>query len=364
MLQGIAPGTEDLAKAGPTSADEHRRTTTVASGALTLIKALKLPATPRVYELCYAYATGEYPTVNIAVNDLLNRHAAVGDAAIEQIAAQYVSHGDARDELHSVGAHVAQEIARVLGSIETMTTTIGTCSEGFANTGEAYSGRQRDAVVAGVKRLLQSSSKIDDEQRKLEAALSASNSEIKSLRDQLQKIRDARGSDPLTRLPNRQEFKPMLAKAIGETVEQGTALCLAVGDIDEFTAFNETWGYDRGDQVLRLVAMEMRQKVGESGTVVRSGGAQFAVILPGASVNEAGSVAENIRRSVMKREVTIRSTGQKLGRIGMSFGIASARRSDTGDSLAARSQACLRSAKAFGRNRVICENDPAIAAVA
>jgi diguanylate cyclase len=155
----------------------------------------------------------------------------------------------------------------------------------------------------------------------------------------------------------------MLAKAIRKAAERGTSLCLAMGDIDGFTAFSETWGYDRGDQVLRLVAAEMKQKVAKAGTVVRSGGAQFAVILLGMSVNDAGAIAENVRRAVMKREVTIRSTGQKLGRVGISFGIASARGNDTGDSLAARAYACLRSAKALGRNRVICENDPALADV-
>ena len=331
---------------------------------MALIRELRLPATPRVYELCYAYASGEYPTVNIAVDGLRNRPVEVGDAAIEQIAAKYVSPGSVREELYAVGLRVAHEIERLLGSLDTMATTIGTCSDDCTDVGRAHAAAEhRDALLAGVRKLLQSSGRVDDDKRRLEAALSASNAEIGSLREQLQKIRSATGSDPLTGLPNRGEFKPLLQRAIGETAERGASLCVAAGDIDDFAAFNDIWGYDRGDQVLRLVAMEMKQKVAQ-GTVVRSGGAQFAVILPGASVDQAGAIAEDIRRSVMLREVTIRSTGQKLGRVAMSFGVASARADDTGETLAARTQACLRSAKTLGRNRVICENDPALAAVA
>jgi diguanylate cyclase (GGDEF)-like protein len=246
-----------------------------------------------------------------------------------------------------------------------MVATIGNCSDSFPNASEVYSlERQHDALIACTERLLQSSSKIDNQQHRLATALSASNSALESLRDQLKKIRSAPGTDPLTELPNRQEFMPLLAKAIGETARRGMSLCLVVGDIDNFTAFNENWGYDRGDQVLRLVAAEMKRKVGQSGTVVRSRGAQFAIILPDASVNEAGAIAENIYRSVMKREVRIRSTEQRLGRIGMSFGIASARLGDTPEALAARSRACLRMAKSPGCHRVIGENDPAMAHVA
>jgi len=342
--------------------DEIHRTSGIAEGAIALIKALKLPATPRVYELCYAYSTGEYPTVNIAINDLLNRKTAVGDATIEQIAARYISPGGEQDQLHSVGSRVAHEIERVLGSLNTMAFTIEGCSGEIATASQsAAASPRRETAMAGLTQLMQSSGKITGEQRRLEAMLNESNAEIGSLREQLRKIRDSAGSDPLTGLPNRRQCKPLLAKALAESAERGTPLCVAVSDIDGFSAFNEAWGYDRGDQVLQLVAAEMKQKAGKSGFVVRSGGAQFTVVLHGIPVSEARAIADNVCRSVMQREVKIRSTGQKLGRVGLSFGIAGAKPGDTGDTLSARAEVCLRSAKRLGGNRVICEDDPVLA---
>ena len=338
------------------AAGEHDRAASIASNALALIRSLQLPATPRVYELCYAYATGEYPMVKAAINNLLNRRVAVSLDMIEQIAAKYVSRGGIQDELVSVGSRVAHEVEQVLTTLDR--TDIGSAYDDFVRASAALSTtRHTDALLIDVKELQRTSIEIGEEKRKLEAQLNASNAELASLRAQLQKLQSTTGSDPVTGLPNRHEFKPLLKQAIGEAAGRDGSLCLLLADIDAFTSFNESWGYDRGDQVLCLVAMEIRQKVNQLGTAVRSGGAQFAVILPDTPVESVRAIAEQVRSAIMQREVMIRSTGEKLGRIGMSFGIASARRGDTTDSLTERTDENLRSAKMLGGNRVVCEND-------
>jgi diguanylate cyclase len=247
LLQKIAPF-DGLARSDA-AAGEPDHATSIANNALALIRSLQLPATPRVYELCYAYATGEYPTVRIAINDLLNRRVAVGSDMIEEIAAKYVSRRSIQDELDSVGSRVAHEVEQVLVTLDR--TNVGPAYDGFIQTSAALStARHPDALLTDVKELQRASAEIGEEQRKLEAQLNASNAELASLRAQLQKLQSATGSDTVTGLPNRHEFKPLLKQAVGETTA-----------IDAFTGFNESWGYDRGNQVLCLVAMEIRQKV-------------------------------------------------------------------------------------------------------
>ena len=68
------------ARAGAAASDEHERTMAVADAAMSQIRALALPATPRNYEIWYAYATGHYPTLNLIINDLLARRVALGEA--------------------------------------------------------------------------------------------------------------------------------------------------------------------------------------------------------------------------------------------------------------------------------------------
>ena len=133
-------------------------------------------------------------------------------------------------------------------------------------------------------------------------------------------------------------------------------------DIDHFKTFNDTWGHLTGDQVLRLVAMSMKQNVKGQDIAARYGGEEFAVILPNTVLRSGLTVADHIRRAVMSKELMKRSTGQNLGRVTISLGVATARKGDTAQSLIARADACLYAAKRNGRNRVICETDPEFAA--
>ena len=317
--------------------DEHERTMVFANRAMALIETFKLPVTPRIYEFCYAYATGEYPSLSHIFNDLLSRRARVDNETIEEIGARYVSPGGLEDQVYSVGVRVAHEVDRVLGALQTIITTMGASSGDFAqSTDSIEAARRRNALVAVVEKMMRSADVIDHEKRVLETQLDASNSEIHELREQLHHIRTAAMTDPLTELPNRKAFRRFLDEALIRTADRGGPLCLALCDIDGLKAFNDAWGLDRGDQVLRLVAMEMKHKVEKLGIVARATGPQFALLMPFSSVPAARTVSDQIRTAVMQREITIRSTNQKLGRVSISFGVASARPGDTADALIAR----------------------------
>jgi diguanylate cyclase len=116
-----------------------------------------------------------------------------------------------------------------------------------------------------------------------------------------------------------------------------------------------------GDQVLRLVAMSVKHNVKGKDTAARYGGEEFAVILPNTTLRAAVTVAEHIRRAVMAKELMKRSTDENLGRMTISIGVATLRKSDTGQSLIERADTCLYAAKRHGRNRVIFETDPEVA---
>jgi diguanylate cyclase len=330
-----------------------------ANRALALIKALKLPASPRIYELCYAYGTGEYPSLNLVINDLLNRRVAVGGEQIEQIGARYVPPRDERERFDKVGSHVNRVIGRVLGSLGNIIGDEEAFSADLAQTPDRLAAAgNRDALVGEIRNMMQSASFIGEQQRGLEEKLSTSIDEINELRDQLQKIRNANVTDPLTGLPNRISFERSLQAAIASAAARKAPLCLALCDIDDFKRFNDAWGHLTGDQVLCLIAMEVKQRVGKAGIVARLGGAQFAAILPDMPVEEARGLADKIRTTVMARDITIKSSNQRLGRVQVSFGVREAHADDTPEALVFRTQKCLRMAKEQGRNCVmVCGSD-------
>ena len=154
----------------------------------------------------------------------------------------------------------------------------------------------------------------------LEQRLNASKEEINQLQENLEVVRNESLTDPLTSLSNRKHFDESLAQAIADSVERSEPLSLVMTDIDHFKSFNDTWGHLTGDQVLRLVAMSMKQNVKGQDIAARYGGEEFAVILPNTVLRSALTVADHIRRAVMSKELMKRSTGQNLGRVTISLG--------------------------------------------
>ena len=135
-------------------------------------------------------------------------------------------------------------------------------------------------------------------------------------------------------------------------------------DIDHFKTFNDTFGHLTGDQVLRLVALSVKQNVKGQDLAARYGGEEFAVILPDTVLRSGVTVADHIRRAVMTKELMKRSTGEHLGRVTISIGVATLRPEDSAASLIGRADQCLYAAKRNGRNQVVCETDPEVVVAA
>jgi diguanylate cyclase len=131
-----------------------------------------------------------------------------------------------------------------------------------------------------------------------------------------------------------------------------------MADIDHFKSFNDKYGHLTGDQMLRLVALSVKQNVKGQDIAARYGGEEFVIALPNTSLKSAITVADHIRRAVMTKELMKRSSGERLGRLTISIGAAVLRPSDTPQHLLERADNCLYAAKRHGRNRVICEADP------
>jgi diguanylate cyclase len=171
-------------------------------------------------------------------------------------------------------------------------------------------------------------------------------------------------TDPLTSLANRKYFDESVIKAVNEAKSRGEPVSLLMTDIDHFKKFNDSYGHLTGDQVLRVVAMSVKQNVKGQDIAARYGGEEFALVLPNTVLRSAITVADHIRRSVMTKELMKRSTGKHLGRITISIGVATLRPGDTVQSLIERADICLYAAKHHGRNRVISEADPEVATAA
>jgi len=345
------------------AADEHERTMAFAEIALGQIKALRAAATPRNYEIWYAYATGYQPSLNQKINETLKEHGKLTDADLELIYETFLSPLRLSERIDTVGSQVKGEIDQVMAMIEAAAGSANTYTESLANVSQKLGqSKDREGLRAIVESLVHTAKEMQVSNQRLEERLNASKLEINELQNNLEAVRTESLTDPLTQLANRKFFDSALESAIADARARNEPLSLMMTDIDHFKKFNDSFGHLTGDQVLRLVATSVKQNVKGQDTAARYGGEEFVIILPNTVLRSAITVADHIRRAVMTKELMKRSTGEHLGRVTISVGVATLHKGDTPQTLIERSDACLYAAKRHGRNRVMCETDPEVTA--
>jgi diguanylate cyclase (GGDEF)-like protein len=106
-------------------------------------------------------------------------------------------------------------------------------------------------------------------------------------------------TDELTGCSNHRAFYERLADEIDRAIRYGRPLCLIVGDVDQFRAYNDQFGHDHGDTTLAAVGAHLRTYARSSDIVARIGGDEFAVLLPETTLDEATVVARRIVRGAV-----------------------------------------------------------------
>jgi diguanylate cyclase (GGDEF)-like protein len=131
----------------------------------------------------------------------------------------------------------------------------------------------------------------------------------------------------------------------------GTPVSLLMIDLDRFKPFNDTYGHDAGDTVLRRVAVILREHVRAEDVVCRFGGEEFTIVMAGVDTSEAAARAERLRAAIS--DVEFDWHGQPLGTITASFGVATyPGHAGTKTDLIRAADTALYQAKHDGRNRV------------
>ncbi|MFT7243725.1 MAG: diguanylate cyclase (GGDEF)-like protein [Candidatus Azotimanducaceae bacterium] len=170
--------------------------------------------------------------------------------------------------------------------------------------------------------------------------------------------------DELTSLPQRRALNESLSALSGR-------YCMSMLDVDHFKKFNDTHGHDVGDQVLQMVASQIR-KVQGGGKAYRYGGEEFTVVFAGKQIDDASYFLEQVRKNIEGYEMVIReqerieedTTAQKDRKKGsfrkagkkvsvtISIGVAEKSKGENPDEVLKRADEALYRAKKGGRNRL------------
>ena len=208
--------------------------------------------------------------------------------------------------------------------------------------------------------------RLETQERMLEVQIQANkelDDKVRERTEELELLNDhlqvASITDSLTQVKNRHYFDKKLPSEYRRAYRDKYAISLLIIDIDHFKSFNDNYGHQAGDAVLKAVAMSVQDVVMRpSDAVSRYGGEEFTILLPNTPKNGAYLVAERVRKHIESLEVEWE--GQVFS-VTASFGLASCIPSHhEGEGLLLKeADDYLYVAKDHGRNRVVYEdNDP------
>lgn len=163
-------------------------------------------------------------------------------------------------------------------------------------------------------------------------------------------LQDQAMKDGLTGLYNRRFMDERLPTELARARREGRPVAVAMIDVDHFKHFNDQYGHDAGDHVLRMISKEIQSGVRGYDIACRYGGEELALIMSGCTAEAAQARLEEMREKIAALELT--HNAQALSRVTVSIGVADGAELSP-EELLKRSDACLYKAKRLGRNRVI-----------
>lgn len=329
----------------------------MATKALAAMAAYGVPPLPRNYEIWFAHAMGTTPGLGMALEGVFAGDGEWNARAADEIYARFFPSIPNPTSLAAIGEALQVEMASIMKSVN----QAGAETKSYSLTLDVVAGQMDSGIDANslpviARQLAVSTRAMKARTESLETELEQSAREIAALRAKNEAIRQESLTDSLTGLGNRKHFDERLREAGQIAIESGRPLCVIMADVDRFKAFNDMWGHQTGDQVLRLVASCFSDNVKGRDTAARYGGEEFAVILPETTMVDACTLAEQLRRNVQSRKIVKRSTGESLGAITISLGVAQYRQGEDMQEVLRRADQCLYAAKRGGRNKVICED--------
>jgi diguanylate cyclase len=225
-------------------------------------------------------------------------------------------------------------------------------------------GGSIDAVHEIVLTLINDNRAMQNKVNGLSEKLEKSRFQIMRLRSNLNKAEEIGVRDALTGIGNRRFFDIALGEEITRARESAGGLCISVTDIDNFKAINDKFGRMAGDMVLKRFADLLSANLKGDDKVARVSSEEFAILFPEARLADATTIVNQIQQQLEGKRWAVAASGQALGAVTASFGIAKLRQGESAEELLRRAEAMRLEARSNGRSRMAVDANDQLASEA
>ncbi len=336
------------------SSSSHKKTPIqLADATLRDLKDRHIQPTPENYTVWFHHLSGRFPKLTKTLTEQLESNPQFGDADATALFEQFFSIEEHNQAINAITEQLIEELKGVLENLSgtyeisgDYGLSLNALSEALANDGNPSHLQPTITAVA------KATQKMAAENKSLGSQLTSSSLEISQLKSDLEDMRRQAMTDGLTGIANRKCFDQELEAALQFAQEDNSPVSLLMVDIDHFKVFNDTYGHQMGDQVLKLLADILKDSVKGQDLPARYGGEEFSIILPETKLAGAVGLAEALRNRVVRRKLINKMTGDTLGNITLSIGATQYQPKETSEEFVARADKALYGAKNAGRDQV------------
>ncbi len=193
--------------------------------------------------------------------------------------------------------------------------------------------------------------------KRLQTRMKVSSEDLKQLQQELEKSQQEAQTDTLTALINRRGLEKRLELERIRAKQNDSPFSIIMVDIDHFKNVNDTFGHLVGDSLLRSLANMFKYHLRRNDIAVRFGGEEFLLLLPETGIDGASAVGNKIQKALSTKEWKLKETGETMGKITVSMGIALYKINEPEENLIKRADDALYLAKENGRNRIATQTD-------
>lgn len=319
-----------------------------------------LAANPIAYTVCYEYFSRTNPPIRNAIDESLRNRRQITNDFLSSL---FETHINESGELNL--RRVNEEIRRVIGELHKSTESADKQAIRFTQSLTHYGDEleakcDTSSIDKIVKNLLADTRSMQRAAAEMQAQLDDSRREITMLRNQLEQIRKESLTDALTGLTNRKGFMRKIEEALSGSAAAIDGCCVLMVDIDRFKTINDTYGHLIGDRVVQVVSATMQKQVKDHSTVARFGGDEYVILVTKSTPADALCVAEKIRSEIEKTRIKRLDTGEPIGQVTVSIGVAKHLAGESVGDLLRRADTALYQSKRKGRNRVTADDGDVI----
>ena len=199
--------------------------------------------------------------------------------------------------------------------------------------------------------------RVQNKIKELETELNHSQAEIKKLHHYLDNMCQEAMIDPLTSLATRKRVDQILSKSIRNSIETSEKLSVAFIEVDNYDAFKDKWGQITSEQILRFTASSIKENIKGRDSAARYSESLFIMVLPKTDTHGTKILAEHIRNTIERKRIVKKATGEFLGRITVSVGVAEFQEGESLGYLMSRAERSLSLARENGKNCTMTEHD-------